>query len=145
MSVEITIRGNIGDTIRLNDVEFRGEKFKALHFSVASTQLKKQITNGQEETVADRVTWYTCTYWAKDADVLHKNLQKGLPVTVVGRLKISDYVSRKTGEVLPGYDLRVSNLYLNLNSKRIESITLLPPRETNGNIPSDDEDANMPF
>mgnify|MGYP003483655002 FL=1 len=38
MSVELTIRGNVGDTIRLNDVDFRGEKFKALRFSVASTQ-----------------------------------------------------------------------------------------------------------
>ena len=26
MSVELTIRGNVGDTIRLNDVDFRGDR-----------------------------------------------------------------------------------------------------------------------
>ena len=70
MSVELTIRGNVGDTIRLNDVDFRGEKFKALNFSVASTQYKKQMVNGQEELLVERTNWYNCTYWSKDADVL---------------------------------------------------------------------------
>ena len=132
MSVELTIRGNVGDTIRLNDVDFRGKKFKALNFSVASTQYKKQMVNGQEELLVERTNWYNCTYWSKDADVLYKNLQKGLPVTVIGSQKIGEYVSKQTGEVLPSYEVRASDVYLNLNSKRIDSIILLPPREPNG-------------
>lgn len=134
MSVEITIRGNIGDGIQVREGERGGEQYKVLSFSVASTKLKKQIADGRETYVPVKTTWYKCAYWNKDVDVLHKNLQKGLPVTVVGEITdVGTYASKTTGEILPSIDVRVDSLYLNLNSKRLDTITLLPPREGDGN------------
>lgn len=135
MSVEITIRGNVGDGIQVREGERNGEPYKVLSFSIASTKFKKQVENGQEVYVPVKTTWYNCAYWNKDADVLHKNLKKGLPITVVGEVvDVGTYPSKTTGEILPNIEVRVDTAYLNLNSKRIDTITLLPPRgpDTNG-------------
>lgn len=133
MSVEITIRGNVGDSISVREGQRNGDTYKVLSFTIASTKFKKQLVNGQEEYVPDKTTWYNCAYWNKDSDVIHKSLQKGLPVTVVGEVvNVGTYASKQTGEILPSVDVRVDSIYLNLNSKRIDKITLLPAREANG-------------
>lgn len=140
MSVKIEIRGNVGDGIKIQEGERNGEQYKVLSFSVASTKRKKQIVNGKEEYVADGTTWYNCSYWNKDVDVLHANLQKGLPVTVVGQVvRTGTYASKQTGEILPAIDVRADNVYLNLNSKRIESITLKPARGPNETEAGDED------
>ena len=145
MSVEITIRGNVGDGIKIQEGERNGEQYKVLSFSVASTKLKKQIINGEEQYVAESTTWYNCSYWNKDVDVLHANLQKGLPVTVIGQVtRTGTYTSKQTGEILPAIDVRVDNAYLNLNSKRIESITLKPARDQSS-LNDDVDDGKTPF
>ncbi|MFC3873201.1 single-stranded DNA-binding protein [Neisseria musculi] len=143
MSVKIEIRGNIGDGIKIQEGERNGEQYKVLSFSVASTKRKKQIVNGKEEYVADGTTWYNCSYWNKDVDVLHANLQKGLPVTVTGHVaRTATYTSKQTGEILPAIDVRVENVYLNLNSKRLEEIKLKPARGPNE---TDSDDEGDPF
>lgn len=141
MSVEITIRGNVGDGIQVREGERNGEPYKVLSFSIASTKFKKQVENGQEVYVPVKTTWYSCAYWNKDVDVLHKNLKKGLPITVIGEVvDIGTYPSKTTGEILPYIEVRVDTAYLNLNSKRIDSITLLPPRTAE----IQNEDGNPP-
>lgn len=130
MSIEIKISGFLGKNISLTETKDKnGEAIKMVSFSVASTKYRRETVNGEEQLVAAGTDWVNCAYWKRDAENLHKSLQSGMPVTVTGTTsRIGVYTSKETGEILPSIDINADDVCLRLNSPRIESVKLAPPR-----------------
>lgn len=128
MSVEIQARGNLGSnivykTITRKDNNDTGE---VLNFSIASTDYQRKFVDGQETFAPGNTEWIECEYWHKNAKQVAQIMQKGMPVTITGREMIHFY--EKNGQQVKTRRIRVDRLYLNLESTRIESITLKPTR-----------------
>lgn len=62
-----------------------------------------------------------------------------MPVTLTGRESIGSY--EKEGVLQRTRKIRVDNVYLNLDSSRIESVSLRPPRTNENNASETDEDS----
>ena len=121
MSISIVVRGNLGQSFELKEINRSdGEASTVLNFSIASNRFKRQKVDGQDRYVAAGPTeWLECEYWNRRATHLHSLLVKGMPVVVEGE-ELSE------------------NIYLNLNSERIASITLNPSRTSDQAAAADD-------
>jgi len=94
---KVTVHGRIG---QVYDVEYLTQRdmMPVFKFSVA------------EHATPDETTWYKVTTFGERAEAMVKRfedgeLKVGQPVIVVGRLKVSEYVSRRTGQ--PGTDRQI--------------------------------------
>jgi single-stranded DNA-binding protein len=94
---KVTIHGRIG---QVYDVEYLTQKdmLPVFKFSLA------------EHPTADETIWYKVTTFGERADAMVKRfedgeLRVGQAVVVVGRLKVADYISRRTGQ--PGVDRQI--------------------------------------
>ena len=127
MSIDLKIRGNLGQNITLKKIQRSGgEEATVLNFSIASTEYRPDNSSGERRYVAGHTEWVECEYWERRAEHLAGILVKGLPVTITGRESIGSY--EKDGVVHRTRKIRVEDIYLNLDSTRIESVTLRPPR-----------------
>ena len=128
MSISIIVRGNLGQSFELKEINRSdGETSTVLNFSIASNRFKRQKVDGQDRYVAAGPTeWLECEYWNRRAAHLHGLLAKGMPVVVEGEELSDSY--EKDGQTVKTRKIRVENLYLNLGSERIASITLKQPR-----------------
>lgn len=138
MSIDLKIRGNLGQNITLKKIQRSGgEEATVLNFSIASTEYRPDNSSGERRYVAGHTEWVECEYWERRAEHLAGILVKGLPVTITGRESIGSY--EKDGVVHRTRKIRVEDIYLNLDSTRIESVTLRPPR------PNDSEADDAPY
>ena len=71
-------------------------------------------------------------------------MPRGMPVTVEGEEITEFYTHKDTGQEVKARKLRVEKIYLNLDSERIESITLKPPRHPAAAGAADVDD-DIPF
>ena len=128
MSISIIVRGNLGQSFELKEINRSdGEASTVLNFSIASNRFKRQKVDGQDRYVqAGPTEWLECEYWNRRAVHLHGLLAKGMPVVVEGEELSDSY--EKDGQTVKTRKIRVENLYLNLGSERIASITLKQPR-----------------
>lgn len=128
MSISIVVRGNLGQSFELKEINRSdGEASTVLNFSIASNRFKRQRVDGQDRYVpAGPTEWLECEYWNRRATHLHSLLVKGMPVVVESEELSETY--EKDGQTIKTRKIRVENIYLNLNSERIASITLNPPR-----------------
>jgi len=128
MSISIIVRGNLGQSFELKEINRSdGEASTVLNFSIASNRFKRQKVDGQDRYVpAGPTEWLECEYWNRRAAHLHGLLAKGMPVVVEGEELSDSY--EKDGQTVKTRKIRVENLYLNLGSERIASITLKQPR-----------------
>ena len=128
MSISIVVRGNLGQSFELKEINRSdGEASTVLNFSIASNRFKRQKVDGQDRYVqAGPTEWLECEYWNRRAAHLHGLLAKGMPVVVEGEELSDSY--EKDGQTVKTRKIRVENLYLDLGSERIASITLKPPR-----------------
>ena len=139
MSIFIIVRGNLGQSFELKEINRSdGEASTVLNFSIASNRFKRQKVDGQDRYVqAGPTEWLECEYWNRRAAHLHGLLAKGMPVVVEGEELSDSY--EKDGQTVKTRKIRVENLYLNLGSERIASITLKQPRTPEqAGIESDD-------
>lgn len=142
MSIDLTIRGNIGQNIALKKIpRSDGSTGTVLNFSIASPQYRPDNSSGERRYVTDHTEWVECEYWERQAEHLVGILTKGMPVTLTGREIIGSY--EKEGVVHRTRKIRVENIYLNLDSSRIESVALRPPRpseaESDGEAKTDSD------
>lgn len=123
MSVEIKVRGNLGQNLNLRAVNnpARSEPNLVLNFSIASQQFKRKADGSGFEPVGD-VEWLECEYWNRNASHLHKILQKGMPIVAIGEERMETYQD-KNGATVRVRKLRVEELYI-VPSDRIESIVM---------------------
>jgi len=128
MSISIIVRGNLGQSFELKEINRSdGEASTVLNFSIASNRFKRQKVDGQDRYVqAGPTEWLGGEYWNRRAAHLHGLLAKGMPVVVEGEELSDSY--EKDGQTVKTRKIRVENLYLNLGSERIASITLKQPR-----------------
>ena len=128
MSISIIVRGNLGQSFELKEINRSdGEASTVLNVSIASNRFKRQKVDGQDRYVqAGPTEWLECEYWNRRAAHLHGLLAKGMPVVVEGEELSDSY--EKDGQTVKTRKIRVENLYLNLGSERIASITLKQPR-----------------
>ncbi len=138
MSISIVVRGNLGQSFELKEINRSdGEASTVLNFSIASNRFKRQKVDGQDRYVAAGPTeWLECEYWNRRAAHLHSLLVKGMPVVVEGEELSETY--EKDGQTIKTRKIRVENIYLNLNSERIASITLNPSRTSDQAAAADD-------
>lgn len=140
MSIDLTIRGNLGQNITLKKIKRpNGEDATVLNFSIASTEYRQDNSSGERCYVAGATEWVECEYWDRKAEHLANLLVKGMPVTLTGRESIGSY--EKEGVLQRTRKIRVDNVYLNLDSSRIESVSLRPPRTNENNASETDEDS----
>lgn len=141
MSIQLTVRGNLGQNCELKEIKRNdGETGFVLNFSVASTRYKRQNIDGQDRYVPDGlVEWIDCEIWGRQAQNLSKVLAKGMPVVIEGEERIEFY--EKDGHPVRTRRLRADNVYLNLSSGRVESVSLKPPRTPSADAP----DGEIPF
>jgi len=140
MSIDLTIRGNLGQNITLKKIKRpNGEDATVLNFSIASTEYRQDNSSGERRYVAGATEWVECEYWDRKAEHLANLLVKGMPVTLTGRESIGSY--EKEGVLQRTRKIRVDNVYLNLDSSRIESVSLRPPRTNENNASETDEDS----
>lgn len=141
MSIQLTVRGNLGQNCELKEIKRNdGETGFVLNFSVASTRYKRQNIDGQDRYVPDGpVEWIDCEIWGRQAQNLSKVLAKGMPVVIEGEERIEFY--EKDGHPVITRRLRADNVYLNLSSGRVESVSLKPPRTPSADAP----DGEIPF
>lgn len=128
MSVEVQARGNLGSNIVHKTITRKdnADVSEVLNFSIASTDYQRKFVDGEETLTSGNTEWIECEYWHKNAKQIAQILQKGMPVTIAGREMIHFY--EKDGQQIKTRRIRVEKLYLNLESTRIESITLKPTR-----------------
>lgn len=93
MSIQLTVRGNLGQNCELKEIKRNdGETGFVLNFSVASTRYKRQNIDGQDRYVPDGpVEWIDCEIWGRQAQNLSKVLAKGMPVVIEGEERIEFY------------------------------------------------------
>ncbi len=94
----ITLQGHLG---RNPDIRQVGEN-KVASFSIAVTEKVK----GEEVT-----SWYDCSVWNKQADVIEKYVQKGDALLVQGRPRIETYTG-KDGTIKTKVSVRVNEFTL---------------------------------
>ena len=128
MAIELTVRGNLGQNIAYKEILRNGEQSTVVNFSIASTDYRNEIVDGKEQLVPGKTEWLECEYWNRQAQQLGAVLQKGMPVTVTGREIVYSYIDKDGREVATS-KIRVERIYLNLESSRIEAVTLRPPRQ----------------
>ena len=143
MSISIIVRGNLGQSFELKEINRSdGEASTVLNFSIASNRFKRQKVDGQDRYVAAGPTeWLECEYWNRRATHLHNLLAKGMPVVVEGEELSETY--EKDGQTIKTRKIRVENIYLNLNSERIASITLNPSRTSDQAAATDDNNNSL--
>lgn len=143
MSISIVVRGNLGQSFELKEINRSdGEASTVLNFSIASNRFKRQKVDGQDRYVAAGPTeWLECEYWNRRATHLHNLLAKGMPVVVEGEELSETY--EKDGQTIKTRKIRVENIYLNLNSERIASITLNPSRTSDQAAATDDNNNSL--
>ena len=143
MSISIVARGNLGQSFELKEINRSdGEASTVLNFSIASNRFKRQKVDGQDRYVAAGPTeWLECEYWNRRATHLHNLLAKGMPVVVEGEELSETY--EKDGQTIKTRKIRVENIYLNLNSERIASITLNPSRTSDQAAATDDNNNSL--
>ena len=146
MAIELTVRGNLGQNIAYKEILRNGEQSAVVNFSIASTDYRNEIIDGQEQLVAGKTEWLECEYWNRQAQKLSTVLQKGMPVTVTGREIVYTYTN-KDGLEVTARKIRVDRIYLILESSRIEAVTLRPPRQADNTAAatSSDADEKIPF
>ena len=94
MAIELTVRGNLGQNIAYKEILRNGEQSAVVNFSIASTDYRNEIIDGQEQLVAGKTEWLECEYWNRQAQKLSTVLQKGMPVTVTGREIVYTYTNK---------------------------------------------------
>lgn len=140
MAVFSRVRGNLGQDFKLRPVTNpnRNEPSMVLNFSVASPNFKRNAEGKLEVVSTD---WINCEYWNRNADHLHKILQKGMPVLIEGEEYFETYTNRN-GEEVKDRRLRVSDLFI-VPTDRIEGINLRPARDYSSQaVSGEDGDAN---
>lgn len=140
MAVFSRVRGNLGQDFKLRPVTNpnRNEPSMVLNFSVASPNFKRNAEGKLEVVSTD---WINCEYWNRNADHLHKILQKGMPVVIEGEEYFETYTNRN-GEEVKDRRLRVSDLFI-VPTDRIEGINLRPARDYSSQaVSGEDGDAN---
>jgi single-strand DNA-binding protein len=71
---------------RVGRAEMKGNKVKALQFSIATTESWKKDDEWQEKT-----EWHNCTIFDKFAKAMKKSLKKGALVYVEGKIRTEKY------------------------------------------------------
>lgn len=83
-------------------------------FSVAVTE-RWRDRNGQGNAdngeYNERTTWYTCTAWEKQAELIHNLIRKGQNVMVIGTVSARGYLD-KNQQPAASLDLRIDNFKL---------------------------------
>lgn len=123
MTIEIKVRGNLGQSFKLNPVMGKNQAKPSLvlNFSIASRQFKRKEDGSGFEPVGNP-EWVDCEYWNRNAEHLYRILQKGMPVVAIGEERIECYQNRDGIEVRVR-KLRVDELYI-IPNERVEHVML---------------------
>ncbi len=143
---KIILIGNIG---READLRYTPQGTPVCNFTLATNE-KRRSPSGESETIT---TWFRVTLWGKQAENLHRYLQKGKQVYVEGRLRVTEWTDRDNKA---RYSLEVTATDLRLLGVRsddepeidseVEEPTL--PGNTSPSEPSNvstDDDDDIPF
>lgn len=106
----VTVNGTVGSDVRL----FEGERAKRAKFRLATAE--RFFDRDRNEWVERETVWMDVVCWRRLAEHVHASVQKGQPVIVRGRLRVTKYESdtgpRQGIEVIAtsvGHDLALGN------------------------------------
>lgn len=84
---KIILIGNIG---READLRYTPQGTPVCNFTLATNE-KRRSPSGESDTIT---TWFRVTLWGKQAESIHRYLQKGKQVYVEGRLRVTEWIDR---------------------------------------------------
>jgi single-strand DNA-binding protein len=130
--------GNLGKDPEIIDVpKDDGSVTKKLKLSVRFPYSVKQ-SNGQFEDT--KGFWATVEMWGRQSEALHKLLQKGARVFVMGSIQDNSFVATKgdrEGQTIPGMLVSAQNIAL--SPLGIESITYASRQSDASNTSANDQ------
>jgi len=143
---KIILIGNVG---REAELRYTPQGTAVCNFTLATNE-RRRNPSGELETIT---TWFRVTLWGKQAENLHRYLQKGKQVYVEGRLRVTEWTDRDNKA---RYSLDVTATDLRLLGVRgdeepevdseVEEPTLSgSPSLSAPNNTSIDEDDDIPF
>ena len=83
----VTVNGTVGSDVRL----FEGERAKRAKFRLATAE--RFFDRDRNEWVERETVWMDVVCWRRLAEHVHASVQKGQPVIVRGRLRVTKYES----------------------------------------------------
>ena len=83
----VTVNGTVGSDVRL----FEGERAKRAKFRMATAE--RFFDRDRNEWVERETVWMDVVCWRRLAEHVHASVQKGQPVIVRGRLRVTKYES----------------------------------------------------
>jgi single-strand DNA-binding protein len=84
----LSIAGNVGRDSELRQVSTSNGSQSVLSFPVAVKSSKKGADGKYLST------WFDCTLWGKQADVLARHIKKGSAVAVAGEIELEQYTAK---------------------------------------------------
>jgi single-strand DNA-binding protein len=101
VSITSTLVGNLGSDA---EVRYTADGRSIVTFSVASTRSEKNMESGAYENVTD---WVRVTTMPKDTglEYIQSKAVKGAKVTVIGKTKVTAYISKKDQEPKPSIEM----------------------------------------
>ena len=85
---KVTLVGNVGDDPKVNHTK---DNQPVAHFSLATNE---SYTDKDGKTV-EKTEWHRIVAWYKQAEFIQKNVKKGDPLFVEGRIKTSSWEDKE--------------------------------------------------
>lgn len=103
MTNRITVVGNAGKDAELRTVKRQdGSITQVMDISIADSHYR-----------SDQATWFKVSIWGNRAEALAQRLKKGMKLTVMGRLEVSDWISptneKRTDLVIHADEIEFTN------------------------------------
>jgi single-strand DNA-binding protein len=132
---QIVICGNAG-----GDPEMR---FTPDGNGIKSFTVAVDIGRYVDEKWKEEVQWFRVSCFGKMAERVNERVSKGMPVMVVGTLRLNKWPDKNTGEMRSSLEIRASRV---MSFTRSEKFSANGPAIPDENIPDGDVDPdNMPF
>lgn len=132
---KITIIGNLGGDPELR---YTPQGTAVANFSIATTEGKKN-KNGEWENIT---TWFKCTTWGKQAENCAKNLEKGSPTYLEGRLSEEKWQD-KDGNERTSLHVNVSDVQFLEKKEQAMEATVSGENKSSGKKDKNEDD--IPF
>ncbi len=90
----------------------------------------------------EELQWYRVSCFGKMAERVNDRVSKGIPVMVVGTLRLNKWQDKSTGEMRSSLEIRASRVMSFAKSEKFAAVSAVPDAD----IPDGDVDPdNMPF
>ncbi len=132
----IHISGNLTREPELQGIQ--GSDYSVIKFAIANNDERRKLNTGQYENIA---SFFDCEYWTKNPQHWMKQLYKGTPVVIEGRLKQEKW--EKDGQTRYAIRIIVQSYPIVAAGKDEKQTAPKQPTDIGG--PESFEDDQIPF